>query len=184
MISIQFFGGRGGGGSGGARGRRAGKNTLEGVEASIRNNSYESAAIFDENGNLLLRKTGGDHEVRFSKAETALLKDSVFTHNHTGTTDAVSVFSKADINLTTKYGLKEMRAVTSDTTYTLTKVANKRSKSKFAEDYGDAMRREGQRLSLSVTSNKALSQKLSSFCSNWLKNNSSKYGYIYKESRV
>ena len=178
------MGGRGSGGSGGTRGGgRAGKNTLDGVEASIRNNSYESAAIFDANGNLLLRKTGGDHEVKFSRAETALLKDSVLTHNHPEM-DALSVFSKADINMTTKHDLKEMRAVTRDTTYTLTKVENKRSKSKFAEDYEDAMRREGQRLSLSITSNKILSQRLSSFCSNWLKNNSSKYGYVYKESRI
>ena len=154
------------------------------MEDSIRNNSFESAAVFDSSGNLLLRKTGGDHEVRFSKSEAALMKDGVFTHNHTGTTDAVSVFSKADINLATKYGLKEMRAVTGDTTYVLTQTANRRSKNKFAEDYGDAMRREGQRLSLSITSNRVLSQKLSSFCSNWLRNNSNKYGYTYREVKV
>lgn len=184
-ISLQFFGGRGGGGSGGARGGRAGgggKPTLSGVEDSIRNNSYESAAVFDENGNMVLQKVGGDHEVRFSKADLAAMKNGTFTHNHTSSGEAVSTFSAADINLATRSGLHEMRAVEGNKTYILTKTANKRARNSFSTDYADAMRREGNRLSLSITSNKVLSQKLTSFCSNWLKNNASKYGYTYRET--
>ena len=181
-ISIQFFGGRGSGGgkrSGGGRGKK--ENTLSGVEESIRNNSYESAVVFDKDGKIIMNKTGSEHEVKFSKADMASMKDGVLTHNHPGTTSAMSTFSKADVDLATKSGLQQMRAVTKDTTYTLTKVANKRSRNNFASDYGDAIRREGQRLSLSVTSDKVLSQKLTAFGSNWLKNNSNDYGYSYAE---
>lgn len=174
----------GGRGSGGGKGGGGGsKNTLSGVEDSIRNNSYESAVVFDENGKIILNKSGSEHEVKFSKADLASMKNGTLTHNHPGTTEAISTFSKADVDLSVRSGLKEMRAVTKDTTYSLTKVSNKRSKSNFASDYGDAIKREGQRLSLSITSNKVLQQKLTSFGSNWLKNNSSKYGYRYSETK-
>lgn len=175
------MGGRGSGG-----GKRSGsgggsKNTLSAVEDSIRNNSYESAVVFDENGRIILNKSGSEHEVKFSKADLALMKNGTFTHNHPGITEGISTFSKADVDLSVRSGLKEMRAVTKDTTYSLTKISNKRLRTNFASDYGDAIRREGQYLSLSITSNKVLQQRLTQFSSNWLKTNSSKYGYSYRE---
>lgn len=175
----------GGNGSGG--GKRSGgggsKNTLSRVEDSIRNNSYESAVVFNENGKIILNKSGSEHEVKFSKADLASMKNGTLTHNHPGTAEAISTFSKADVDLSVRSGLKEMRAVTKDTTYSLTKVSNKRARTNFASDYGNAIKREGQRLSLSITSDKVLQQKLTSFGSNWLKTNSSKYGYSYSETK-
>lgn len=174
----------GGRGSGGGNRSGGGGGTLSGVEKSIRNNPYETAVVFNSSGKRIINKTGSEHEVKFSKADLASMKDGTLTHNHPNTENVLTpTFSSADIDLTTRSGLKEMRAVTADTTYSLVKVSNKRAKNKFATDYKDALRREEQRLSLSIPSSKARRPKMASFSSTWLKNNAPKYGYSYSESK-
>lgn len=171
------------GGRGSSAGAGSGKS-LERAEASIRNKPYETAIVFNASGKQIINKVGSEHEIKFTRADVSSMKGGVFTHNHpSGGTEAIATFSRSDIDLATRSGLKEIRAVTKYNTYSLTKISNKRSKKDFATDYGDAIRREGQRLSLDITSNKVLQQKLTSFGSNWLKNNASKYGYVYSEAK-
>lgn len=171
------MGGRGSGGgkrSGGGGGMSK-SSTLSKTESQIRNNSFETAVLVDERGKILLNKSGGASEVRFSKADTAVMKGNVLTHNH----PEGGTFSPADIETTVKYGLSEIRAVSSKSSESLKQITNKRNKKAFSSDYRDAMNREKARLSLDIMSDKAFTSKMELFRRAWLKNNSSKYGYQY-----
>lgn len=171
-----------GGGASGARGG-GGKSavtresTLAKEETAIKNNSFETGIVVDADGKVLVRNEGYGSEVRFSKADAAAMKGNTMTHNH----PLGSTFSPADVELATKYDLSEIRAVSSSKTFSLTKVANKRVKNQFSTDYRDAMRREANRLSLDIMSDKAFNAKMNTFRSSWLGKNASKYGYSYKE---
>ena len=177
------MGGRGAGGAGG--GGRGGSSkqpvtrasTLAKEETAIRGNNFETGVVVDANGKVLVRNTGTGSEVRFSKADTAVMKGNTMTHNH----PEGSTFSPADIDLATKHGLSEIRAVSTNKTFVLTKTANKRIAKSFSTDYKDAMRREANRLSLDIMSDKAFNTKMNAFRSSWLSNNASKYGYSYSE---
>ena len=166
-----------GGGGGGSKSPVTKESTLAKEEAAIKGNNFETGIVVDANGKVLVRNTGDGSEVKFSKADTAAMKDNTLTHNH----PEGSTFSPADVELATKYGLSEIRAVSSNKTFSLTRVANKRGKNQFSIDYKDAMRREANRLSLDIMSDRAFNTKMNTFRSNWLKSNASTYGYSYSE---
>lgn len=84
--------------------------SLKDFEDSIRNQSFETAGVYDEDGNLILKKDGDKNSIYFTEEELMLMrsnKDVVFTHNH----PKGYSFSKADIILAYKNNLREMRAV-------------------------------------------------------------------------
>lgn len=181
--TLQFFVGMGSGGSRNSGGSSSGSKSnpvtaaLAKEEDSIRNNSYETGIVIRADGSRALRKEGTESEVKFSKADLAIMKDATFTHNHPeGTT-----FSSADLDLVTRSGMKEMRVVHSNGYYSLTRVSNNKNKNNFSKDYSEAMRQEGNRLSLNVTTKQQFDTGINKFRSNWLKQNSGKYGYEYKE---
>lgn len=94
---------------------RASSATVESVERSIRNLPIEHAAVFDDAGKLILRKTGTADSVVFTAAETAKLKGSVLTHNH----PLGGSFSASDVSLAARMDIREIRAVSSLHTFSL-----------------------------------------------------------------
>lgn len=87
---------------------------LPDVERSIKGNKSESAAVYI-GGRQILFKDGSRNYVDFSPKEVASMKGAVLTHNHPGG----GSFSPADILIINGYGLKEIRAVSTDYTYSL-----------------------------------------------------------------
>lgn len=89
-------------------------------EYDIALNQKEKAIIYDLEGNILLEKTGIDHEVEFTKDELKLMKDMIVTHNHPmGTT-----FSPYDIYMAFENDLQELRAVGENGTFVLRRNEN------------------------------------------------------------
>lgn len=90
--------------------------TVHGIEDKIRNQFYESAAVVDKDGNVLIDKDGSQNMVGFSKMECLMMKDNTLTHNHPGS----SMFSTEDCVCFVKNNLQEIRATTREgTTYSL-----------------------------------------------------------------
>ena len=84
-------------------------------ERILSENKYESAILYDAKGNVIFRKDGDSKSVTFSKEEIQQMNGCVLTHNHPNG----SVFSEADINMLRLSNLSEIRACTSDGTYSL-----------------------------------------------------------------
>jgi NAD+--asparagine ADP-ribosyltransferase len=89
------------------------------VEGSIKSNKSESAAVY-VNGNQILFKDGKKNYVQFTTAEVQAMKGGVLTHNHPSGTS----FSDADVALISKHKLKEIRAVSTQYTYSLSGKGN------------------------------------------------------------
>lgn len=70
-------------------------------------NKFESAALYDQAGNMIFAKKGGAHQVKFGYGELSLMKDGVLTHNH----PSALALSHGDIKLAVRYDLAEIRAV-------------------------------------------------------------------------
>lgn len=84
-----------------------GTETLKQFEAKARaQRLYESAAAYKD-GKLVLMKDGEASSVGFSVEELQKLRGAILTHNH----PASSSFSGADIALSVRWQLKEIRAV-------------------------------------------------------------------------
>ena len=81
---------------------------IHGIEDKIRNQNYETAAIVDEDGNVLLKKNGGRRQVGFTPMECAMMNGNTLTHNHPSS----SIFSAEDISCFVGNDMKEMRATT------------------------------------------------------------------------
>lgn len=113
--------------------------TVHSVEDRIRSQFYESAAVVDKDGKILLRKDGALGEVGFTKEETKLLEGNTVTHNHPDDT----MLSVADAFIFVKYGIEEMRATTKDgTTYSLKQGSeyNEERARRFVVDYDGEMK--------------------------------------------
>lgn len=95
---------------------------IQNVEDKIRNQDFESAALYDKDGNRILFKNGEKSQVTFTRAEIALMKDGVLTHNHPNSLS----FSDADMTFFADHGLKEIRAVSRRFDYSLTNPTGKR----------------------------------------------------------
>ena len=78
------------------------------IEDKIRNQDYETAAIVDKDGNVLLNKDGGQRQVGFTVLECAMMNGNTLTHNHPSS----SIFSSEDIACFVANDLLEMRATT------------------------------------------------------------------------
>ena len=77
------------------------------LENSIVDNDFETAGVFDEDGNLIFKKLGGKNYVQFSDEEMAQMKGRILTHNH----PSGRSFSFEDLAMTRNTRLKEIRAV-------------------------------------------------------------------------
>ncbi|WP_347135324.1 phage minor capsid protein [[Clostridium] symbiosum] len=84
-------------------------------EAAIAGHKSEYAILYDERGNKLFKKHGGQHEVIYTDDEWALMKNGVSTHNH----PLGATFSPDDICVLKESGLKEIRAVGRDGVFVL-----------------------------------------------------------------
>jgi len=92
---------------------------LAAVEARIRPQRFESAAVLDGNGNQVFFKDGAQFSVTFTPQEVALMRDNIITHNHPrGWGHPVddprrggNSFSIEDLRLASKGQVREMRAV-------------------------------------------------------------------------
>jgi hypothetical protein len=98
--------GAGGGGGGGMGEFEEGVRDLQ---------THEEAALFDADGNLLFRKSGGDTSVSYTRDEVGQFNGAVLTHNHPGG----GSFSPSDVETALMHGLREIRAVDTNYTYVL-----------------------------------------------------------------
>lgn len=97
------------------------------TEDEIRNNDFETAAIFDSEGDPIIRIKGSKDSVSIPHADIPKLKDSIFTHNHplekgeplNGIGRAT--FSSADFRVAIIGDVAEMRAVSTDYIFSIKK---------------------------------------------------------------
>ena len=103
------------------------------AEDKIRKNkSFETAVVFDQNGNEIFRKKGKATSVPFTLSELSNFKNSIFTHNHPrgwsyNANDwrrIGSSFSFGDVNVAIVADVAEMRAVTSLYTFSIKRPKN------------------------------------------------------------
>ena len=81
---------------------------IHSIEDKIRNQNYETAAIIDKDGNVLLNKDGAQSAVGFTPLECKMMKDATLTHNHPRS----SMFSDEDIQCFVRNEMEEIRATT------------------------------------------------------------------------
>lgn len=84
-------------------------------EARIVRQTYETAGVYDANGNLLFEKDGTKRHVKFTDEEIAKMAGNVVTHNH----PSGSSFSADDIAMLIYSNAKEIRAVGKNFTYSM-----------------------------------------------------------------
>ena len=89
------------------------ESIIRNYEAKIKARKTEKACIFDENGTILLEKSGGVDYVAFTDDEVKLFESASMTHNHPRS----SSFSMQDISLACRSKLKEIRATGKFRTY-------------------------------------------------------------------
>lgn len=80
---------------------------LSRIESEIVGGEVESTVVLDQEGTVLLRKTGDANSVGFTEQDLALLADATVTHNH----PVVTSFSPEDVRMLVNHGLRELRAV-------------------------------------------------------------------------
>jgi len=96
-----------GGRSGQSINNSGGVNSISNVEKRISSQNFESAAVYDNNGNQLFFKNGSSNAVVFNNEELTQMKGNVLTHNH----PSGGAFSGSDVALLVSSGLSEIRAV-------------------------------------------------------------------------
>lgn len=103
------------------------ERTIRLKEDEIRLLDHEKAIAYDDQGKILLEKTGDSGSVSFSSQEMDRLKGSVMTHNHPAAMyfgDSAEVdggsFSVEDWQFAARTQLKEIRAVGVEARYSLT----------------------------------------------------------------
>lgn len=82
--------------------------SIHSIEDKIRNQNYETAAIVDKDGQVLLNKDGAQSQVGFTPMECSMMKGNTLTHNHPRS----SMFSDEDINCFQHNDMLEIRATT------------------------------------------------------------------------
>lgn len=173
-------------------------STCREVEAKTVNRKTEKMTLVDDDGNIVLEKSGGKGSVRFGGYETAHMGPTVtLTHNHPG--EFGGTFSGSDITTFTKYDLRAVRAVGKEGTYSLERT----SQSSFSQgavfnrDYGKvsdksirALKSEFNKMKKKVwdeeisveDANKHLAEHRTAQCNSlhdWLSQNAASYGYNY-----
>ena len=102
-------------------------------EDTIKNQNFESAGLYDKNGNLLFKKNGAAESVKFTDDELNRFKGNYLTHNH----PLDQSFSPEDIHVLSYWGLSEIRAVTKTRTFVMKsnkQFTNKREYSQLKSD--------------------------------------------------
>ena len=102
-------------------------------EDTIKNQNFESAGLYDKNGNLLFNKNGAAQSVKFTDDELNRFKGNYLTHNH----PLDQSFSPEDIQVLSYWGLSEIRAVTKTRTFVMKsnkQFTNKREYSQLKSD--------------------------------------------------
>ncbi|MBE6847795.1 MAG: hypothetical protein E7503_06665 [Ruminococcus sp.] len=84
-------------------------------ERIISGNAYETASLYNANGEKIFRKKGTQDSVTFTAKEMKLMHGGILTHNHPNG----SVFSAEDINMLRRGKLAEIRACNRLGTYVL-----------------------------------------------------------------
>lgn len=118
------IGGSGGGGSSSEGGEKSSKeHSTEKTskiskkvypnERSFKDSKIEKSVLYDDDGSVLLEKTGSERQVRFSRQELEKFRGKVFTHSHPQDV----TLSPADLMRMQEYEIKQVRAVTSKGVY-------------------------------------------------------------------
>ena len=166
-------------------------NAIKTAEKKIYKDKVETAILLDSKGNTIFTESSGaTNYVQFWPEQLAKMKGATLTHNHPSN----STFSGTDISLLTYRELKSIRATGEKRTYQLTKINGNFPRNEFAKAFTEAYNRnkkitdrEYNRLRhLQMTDpirfkNEChrLDVKLNTMNSEWLKENSKKYGYRY-----
>lgn len=172
--------------------------TCQSVEAKTVSRKTEKLTIVDEDGNILLEKSGGKGSVSFGAKEGFLMNDTTtVTHNHPG--EYGGTFSGADVSVFVDYRLKAIRAVGAEGTYSLERTSKVNSNTAYdfnqafkarSNNVNDTMRKEYKTMKSKVArgevkvddANQHLTDKRTSLCNDqheWLTQNASKYGFNY-----
>jgi hypothetical protein len=88
--------------------------TLDQHEAAIRGNNFETAVAVDSDGNVLFNQPGDKTNISLTPQQTDRLRGATLTHNHPGRVS--TSFSLQDIELASRAGVQEIRAVGRDGT--------------------------------------------------------------------
>jgi hypothetical protein len=76
-------------------------------ESTIAGNDFETAAVFNPKGIMVLNKKGKESSVDFTQEEMKKMKGNTLTHNH----PKGSSFSLGDLRISTFSGMKSIRAI-------------------------------------------------------------------------
>ena len=172
--------------------------TCQEVEAKTVSRKTEKMTLVDEDGQIILEKSGGKGSVSFGAREGFLMNDTtVVTHNHPG--EYGGTFSGADVQVFVDYRLKAIRAVGAEGTYSLERTSKVNSNSAYdfnqefkarSNSLNDTMRKEYKSMKSKVErgelkvddANKQLSEHRTTLCNDqhdWLTQNADKYGFNY-----
>lgn len=91
------------------------KAALDTDERAIRREPLEHAIVRDAQGGLIARERGTNDAVYFEQKDLARMRGATFTHNHPGRNS----LSPDDIRFACRWGLAEMRCVTSTQRYSV-----------------------------------------------------------------
>ena len=168
------------------------------IEAKTVNRKTEKMTLVDDDGNIVLEKSGSKGSVRFGDYEAAKMGNTVtLTHNHPG--DFGGTFSGADVDVLTKYDLRAIRAVGKEGTYSLERTDEPVGTKIFTfnRDYAlrsnkanSSLRSEYKKMKSKVLSgemspdeaNKHLAEHRTAQCNSlhdWLVQNAASYGFNY-----
>ncbi|MCL2074039.1 MAG: hypothetical protein FWH18_08965 [Marinilabiliaceae bacterium] len=145
-------------------------------EKSIRNNSFETLAVFDKDGNILLQNRGNETEAEAHA--TVNVENGILTHNHPNG----GSFSDIDIQSALHFNQAEVRVVTDTYTYSMKRpydgwgVSNR----KMIREYKKELKKVSSEYSKRVKEGKITSEEASIDTTHVvMKNLSKKYVWNY-----
>lgn len=125
------------------------------IENEIRmNKKFETGVAYDKDGNLILDKRGQAYSVSFTREESKLMKNAIFTHNHPRGWAADekrwahigNSFSIDDIAFAVFNDLAEIRAVTPLYTFSMKRPEGGWGKYKDVKSFRTAMNRQNTKI--------------------------------------
>lgn len=180
------------GGRGAAFESKGYSSAIKTAENKIYKDKVETAVLLDSKGNTIFtHSNNASNYVRFTPEQLVNMKGGNLTHNHPSN----STFSGEDISLLTYRGLKTIRATGQNRTYQLTEIKGNFPRNEFAKAFTQVYNenkkqtdKEYRKIKKSYQytdpvrfqkESESLRVKLNNMNSEWLKNNSKKYGYRY-----
>lgn len=82
--------------------------SIDQAERSIANQKFETAHIWDTDGNYLFGRNGIENKISFTDDEVAMMKNSVFLHNH----PRGNTISRQDARMIFEHDIAQMRIAT------------------------------------------------------------------------